>query len=106
MLSVLNNALRGTAILAIGTMLGSALPSSPAFAQTSPPAATTVVVPESTIRAVQEALAKQGITVKVDGVLNDDTRRAIRTYQSQHHLPVTGDPDKATLDKLGVRVSA
>ncbi len=40
--------------------------------------------------------------MKADGVLGDDTRAAIRQYQSQHHLPVTGEPDKATLDKLGV----
>ena len=61
---------------------------------------------EATIKALQEALNKQGITVKVDGVLNDDTRAALRKFQSQHHVPVTGEPDKATLDKLGVRTSA
>jgi hypothetical protein len=58
---------------------------------------------EPTIKALQEALSKQGIAVKVDGALSDETRAAIRTYQTQHHLPVTGEPDKATLDKLGVR---
>jgi lysozyme family protein len=61
---------------------------------------------ESTIKALQEALTKQGIAVKVDGVLSDETRAAIRKYQTEHHLPVTGEPDKATLDKLGVAVSA
>lgn len=74
---------------------------SPAWAQTiSPPAS------ETTIRALQEALNKQGIAVSVDGVLNEETRAAIRKYQSQHHVPVTGEPDKATLDKLGVRESS
>jgi peptidoglycan hydrolase-like protein with peptidoglycan-binding domain len=57
---------------------------------------------QATIKAVQEALNKQGIAVLTDGVMNDETRNAIRKYQSQHHLPVTGDADKATLDKLGV----
>jgi Ca2+-binding EF-hand superfamily protein len=47
-------------------------------------------------------LNKQGVAVTADGVLNNETRAAIRQYQSQHHLPVTGEPDKATLDKLGV----
>ena len=61
---------------------------------------------DATIKALQEALNKQGITVNVDGVLNDDTRAGIKKYQSQHHVPVTGEPDKATLDKLGVRTSA
>ena len=51
---------------------------------------------------MQEALNKQGISVKTNGVLDDDTKAAIKKYQSQHHLPVTGEPDKATLDKLGV----
>ena len=69
---------------------------------TPPTAATAAALSELTIRALQEALAKQGITVKVDGVLSDETRAAIRQYQTQHHIPVTGEPDKATLDKLGV----
>jgi lysozyme family protein len=56
----------------------------------------------ATIKALQEALNQQGISVTADGMLNDATRAAIRKYQSQHHLPVTGDPDKATLNKLGV----
>jgi hypothetical protein len=55
-----------------------------------------------TIRALQEALNSQGIKVTVDGVMGGATRDAIRSYQSQHHLPVTGMPDQATLDKLGV----
>src|SRR3546814_11571865 len=42
------------------------------------------------------------MTVTADGVLDEETRAAIRKYQSQHHLPVTGEPDQATLDKLGV----
>lgn len=76
-----------------------------ALAQTAPPAATVVALPEATIRALQEALNKQGIAVKADGVLNDETRAAIRKYQSAHHLPVTGEPDRATLNKLGVAVA-
>lgn len=66
---------------------------------------TSVALSEATIKSLQEALNKQGIAVKVDGVLTDETRAAIRTYQSQHHLTVTGEPDKATLDKLGVAVA-
>ena len=73
----------------------------PAFAQTAiQPAA--APLPESTIRALQEALNKQGIAVTVDGVLNEPTRAAVRKYQSEHHLPVTGEPDSATLTKLGI----
>ncbi|MGE0280061.1 MAG: peptidoglycan-binding domain-containing protein [Rhizobiaceae bacterium] len=68
-------------------------------------APTSATMTEATIRSLQEALNKQGIAVKVDGILTEDTRAAIRKYQSQHHLPVTGEPDKATLDKLGVAVA-
>ncbi len=60
---------------------------------------------EATIKSLQEALNKQGIAVKADGTLTDETRAAIRKYQSQHHLPVSGEPDRATLDKLGVTVA-
>ncbi|MFN3347357.1 peptidoglycan-binding domain-containing protein [Pseudorhodoplanes sp.] len=68
-------------------------------------APTSVALSEATIKSVQEALNKQGIAVKVDGILTEETRAAIRKYQSQHHLPVTGEPEKATLDKLGVTVA-
>src|SRR3990172_2916915 len=84
-------------------MFAGALPSVGALAQAAPPATTATALSESTVKALQEALIKQGIAVKADGVLSDETRNAIRKYQSQHHLPVTGEPDKATLDKLGVK---
>lgn len=84
----------------------------PATAQTqhdhSKPAATasTAAVPASTIRALQQALNGQGIAVKVDGILGEGTRAALRAYQTQHHLPVTGEPDAATLEKLDVKAGA
>lgn len=79
--------------------------SSAAFAQAASPApGVTARLSSATIKALQEALNKQGIAVKTDGVLDAATREAVKKYQSQHHLPVTGEPDKATLDKLGVAV--
>src|SRR5690606_14810755 len=68
-------------------------------------APTSAALSEATIKSLQEALTKQGIAVKVDGILTDETRAAIRRYQSEHHLAVSGEPDKATLDKLGVAVA-
>ena len=91
----------GVAALAVAAMLAGASPISVAFAQATPPAPT-AALPAATVTALQAALNKQGIAVKADGVLNDETRAAIKKYQTQHHLPVTGEPDKATLDKLGV----
>lgn len=92
----------GAAALAVVFSAG-ALLTTTSLAQTQPPAVSAAATsPDTTITALQEALNKQGIAVKTDGVLNDETRAAIRKYQTQHHLPVTGEPDKATLDKLGV----
>ena len=86
--------------LAVNVPLGFEMLIQAASAQT--PNSSTLA--NSTIKALQEALNKQGIPVKTDGVLNDETRNAIKKFQSQHHLPVTGEADKATLNKLGVVV--
>jgi hypothetical protein len=88
--------------LAIALTVSPSLVATSYAQSTSTPAAVSSTLSEATIKALQEALNKQGIAVRADGVMNDETRNAIRTYQSQHHLPVTGDADKATLDKLGV----
>jgi hypothetical protein len=76
------------------------------LAQTPSASSASINLNEATIKALQQALNSQGIPITATGVLNDETRAAVRKYQTQHHLPVTGDPDKATLDKLGVRMSA
>lgn len=85
---------------ALGGFFATALLILPSSAQTLTP------VTADTIKAVQGALNTQGIAVKVDGILNDETRAAIRKFQAQHHVAVTGEPDKATLDKLGIRQGA
>lgn len=94
----------GSAVFAAAAMLVGVSPSFVAFAQTTPPPAAGALT-EPIIKSLQEALNKQGMTVKVDGVLSDETRIVIRRFQTEHHLPVTGEPDKATLDKLGVSAS-
>ena len=92
-----------SAALLAALLVVSVLPTSRPYAQSaSTSIPTSATLSESTIRALQEALNKQGTTVKTDDVLNDETRNALRTFQSQHHLPVTGAADEATLDKLGV----
>lgn len=73
----------------------------PAMAQTGASAQAERLT-EGTVRALQQALYAQGIAVPVDGVLGPTTYAAIRQYQTQHHLLVTGEPDAATLEKLGV----
>jgi peptidoglycan hydrolase-like protein with peptidoglycan-binding domain len=95
---LLKNLALAAAVLAVTVTLAGGASNSTALAQTTAPSAASSL----SVKALQEELNKQGIAVKTDGVLGDDTRAAIRQYQSQHHLPVTGEPDKATLDKLGI----
>jgi len=83
-------------------MLAGATPIAVVHAQMPLAGAAAAALSRSTVLLLQESLNKQGATIKVDGVLGDETRAAIRQFQSQHHLPVTGEPDQATLDKLGV----
>jgi hypothetical protein len=95
------------AMMLAATTLSTLTTTVSAVAQTAlPTAPASAALSEATIKSLQEALNKQGIAVRADGVLTDETRAAIRKYQSQHHLPVTGEPDKATLDKLGVSVAS
>ncbi len=91
----------GIAVIALTIGVGGGM-SFPARAQTAVPPTAPSGLSSATVKALQEALNKQGIAVKVDGALDAATREAVKKYQSQHHLPVTGEPDKATLDKLGV----
>lgn len=88
------------ALAAVLILTGASL-APPAVAQTGAPTQA-AQLSEDTVRALQKALNEQGIAVPVDGVLGQATYAAIRQYQTQHHLPVTGEPDAATLEKLGV----
>ena len=100
---ILRNLALGAAVFTAMVTLAGGSPNFAASAQTAtPPVQTAATLSEATMKALQEALNKQGIAVKADGTLSDETRAAIRKYQSQHHLPITGEPDKATLEKLGV----
>lgn len=82
------------------------MPSSISTANAQGVATSTASLAQPTIKALQDALNKQGIAVKADGVFTQETRDAVRKFQSQHHLPVTGEADNATLAKLGVSSSA
>ncbi|SRR6266536_6116003 len=59
------------------------------------------------MRAVEEALQAKGYRPgKIDGVADDEARTAIRTFQKDNGLSVTGMIDQRTADKLGVRISS
>ena len=55
------------------------------------------------IKKVQESLRDKGYYhAKVDGISGPQTRAAIRQYQKDQNLPVTGRLDSETEGKLGV----
>jgi peptidoglycan hydrolase-like protein with peptidoglycan-binding domain len=59
------------------------------------------------MRKVEEALRAKGYQVgKIDGVADDDARKAIRSFQQDNGMPITGMVDQRTADRLGVRLSA
>ena len=58
------------------------------------------------MKAVEEALKTKGYQVgRVDGVADDTARKAIRSFQKDSGLPITGTIDQRTADKLDVRIS-
>jgi Putative peptidoglycan binding domain len=55
------------------------------------------------IRSVQAALQRLGIySGQVDGILGPETQRAVKDYQVENKLPVTGQPDQRLTALLGI----
>jgi peptidoglycan hydrolase-like protein with peptidoglycan-binding domain len=53
------------------------------------------------IKQAQEGLTKAGLYKgKTSGIMNADTRKALREYQKQNKLPVTGRLSDSVLVKL------
>ena len=58
------------------------------------------------MRKVEEALKTKGYDPgKIDGVVDDANRAAIRSFQKDKSLPITGTVDNRTAEELGVRIS-
>jgi len=56
------------------------------------------------VNELQEALRNKGhYRGQIDGVFGLRTRASIRVYQKAENLPVTGNLDKETAGRLGVR---
>jgi len=55
------------------------------------------------VSAVQMELREQGYyKAKPNGILDQETRTALRRYQTEHELTASGRIDRATLEKLGI----
>jgi peptidoglycan hydrolase-like protein with peptidoglycan-binding domain len=53
------------------------------------------------VKLLQERLTGEGVYAgPLDGELNAQTEAALRTYQQQHGLPVSGAADEVTLRQL------
>lgn len=59
---------------------------------------------DGTVSQVQSALSRKGYySGAIDGSLGPDTQSALRRYQRDHRLPVTGRIDRAVINALGLR---
>ena len=56
------------------------------------------------VMQVQDLLSKAGSKIKVDGVFGIGTYSAVKCFQKNHKLPVTGKIDKKTWDKLNIPI--
>jgi peptidoglycan hydrolase-like protein with peptidoglycan-binding domain len=57
------------------------------------------------MKAVEEALRAKGYEVgQIDGVADDDARAAIRAFQQDAGIPITGMVDQRTADRLDVAI--
>jgi peptidoglycan hydrolase-like protein with peptidoglycan-binding domain len=67
----------------------------------------TAELSENEMKNVEQALQKKGYQVgRVDGVADDDVRKAIRSFQMDNSLPITGMVDEKTADKLDLTISS
>jgi peptidoglycan hydrolase-like protein with peptidoglycan-binding domain len=55
------------------------------------------------VESVQTALNNNGAQLTIDGRMGPKTAAALRAFQHQHNLKVTGRPDRETVQALGVR---
>ena len=66
----------------------------------------TVELSKDDMRKVEEALKTKGYDPgKIDGVVDDANRAAIRSFQKDKTLPITGTVDSRTAQELGVRIA-
>ncbi|MBL7181027.1 MAG: peptidoglycan-binding domain-containing protein [Pseudomonadota bacterium] len=60
-------------------------------------------MPSEKIKAVQKALNTAGFTLQEDGFMGKKTKEALKKFQADNGLKVTGKADKETLAKLEIQ---
>ncbi|HEY7321231.1 MAG TPA: peptidoglycan-binding domain-containing protein [Candidatus Binatia bacterium] len=64
-------------------------------------------ISKNDMRAVEQALQAKGYKVgKTDGIVDKETRSAIRAFQKDKGLTITGMVDQETANQLGVKLSS
>jgi peptidoglycan hydrolase-like protein with peptidoglycan-binding domain len=103
---------RNASVLPTGRATSVPLPNGPIRVNTPPapkPAAVTVdlpplpakVPPQQLVTAIQRELAARGYSRgSADGILGDETRRAIAAFEKEHGLPITGAPSDDLLRRI------
>jgi peptidoglycan hydrolase-like protein with peptidoglycan-binding domain len=81
--------------------------SAPASASTSASASASANFDNDSqlVLKAQEALKAKGQNIKADGIMGPKTRSAIRNYQGEEGLQVTGKLDSLTLIDMGIEQS-
>lgn len=59
--------------------------------------------PNARVRVLQDALNSKGAKLKVDGLMGKQTRMALKAFQKDNGLKVTGKVDAATKKALGLK---
>ncbi|MBU4604442.1 MAG: peptidoglycan-binding protein [Proteobacteria bacterium] len=59
--------------------------------------------PNAKVRALQDTLNSKGAKLKVDGMMGKKTRMALKAFQKENGLKVTGKVDAATKKALGLK---
>jgi peptidoglycan hydrolase-like protein with peptidoglycan-binding domain len=92
------------ATLAIAALIGAAftLPVTITSAEAATKKATHHKVGSPAVKNAQEALNRNGASLKVDGKKGRQTTAAIRSFQKSHGLKATGKLDAKTKSALGV----
>jgi Putative peptidoglycan binding domain len=92
----------GIVVILLPTWLSGPPPTSPASAH-NPGKTASTAWDRNDVKKMQQTLQGKGhFSGKVDGVFGLRTQASIRAYQKAEDLPVTGQFDAQTADKLGV----
>ncbi len=71
-------------------------------AEKASPAKHHKAMPSAEVKAVQEALNQHGFKLEADGVMGRATKKALKKFQKENGLKVTGKIDEPTKEKLGI----